>query len=163
LAYEFMEVSLGCSDAEEMAAFFERMFDGKVIFRGRMAGEPFARMVACGITFVFRQETGRGPSPPDPHYRDHLGLKVADMEAAIADLKARGAVFEVEPSMVKGMQQQQQDDGEPYFVATFVAEPLSLETLGASGYRHDVAIFRGPDGLAIELNEVHMPEGVDWF
>ena len=36
-----MEVFLACSDAEEMAMFFERMFDAKVIFKGRMAGEPF--------------------------------------------------------------------------------------------------------------------------
>ena len=53
--YDFMEVSLACSDAEAMAAFFVRMFDGQVIFKGSMAGEPFVRMVACGITFVFRK------------------------------------------------------------------------------------------------------------
>ena len=46
---------------------------------------------------------------------------------------------------------------------TFVAPPLTLETLHEGGYRHDVAILEGPDRLWIELNEVHMPPGVDWF
>ena len=46
---------------------------------------------------------------------------------------------------------------------TFVAPPLTLETLHEGGYRHDVAILEGPDRLWIELNEVHMPPGVDWI
>ena len=53
----FMEVSMAYSDCEEMAQFFERMFDAQVIFRGRMLGEPFVRTIANGITYVFRQQT----------------------------------------------------------------------------------------------------------
>ena len=161
--YRFVEVSLACSDAEEMAKFFERMFDAKVIFKGRMAGEPFVRIVACGITFVFRQQTGRGETPPDRHFRSHLGLKVQNLEAAIAELKSRGARFVVEPEMVAKLQHQEGSGGEPYLVTTYVAPPLSPETIQASGYRHDLAIFEGPDRLYLELNEVHQPEGVDWF
>ena len=163
MEYRFMEVSMACSNCEEMAAFFERMFDAKVIFKGRMAGEPFVRIVACGITFIFRQETGRATPPPDPHFRNHLGLKVSDLSGAIADLKSRGARFVVEPEMVAKMQQQKGQGGAPYLVTTFVAEPLSVDTIAESGYRHDLAIFEGPDGLYLELNEVHQPQGVDWF
>ncbi len=161
--YGFMEVSLACSNCEKMEEFFSRLFDAKTIFRGRMAGEPFVRMVGCGVTFVFRQETGRPETPPDRHFRNHLGLKVDDLDAAIAELKSRGANFVVEPAMVAKMQQQKGSSGDPYLVTTYVAEPLSLETIADSGYRHDIAILEGPDRLYIELNEVHMPEGVDWF
>jgi hypothetical protein len=84
--YSFMEVSLACSDCEEMARFFEQMFDGKVIFRGRMLGEPFVRIIANGITYVFRQQTDF-----------HLGVRVGSLEKAVAELKGRGANFVLDP------------------------------------------------------------------
>ena len=47
--------------------------------------------------------------------------------------------------------------------ATRFVGPLTLETLSESGYRNDVVILEGPDHLYVELNEVEMPEGLDWF
>ena len=63
------------------------MFDGQVIFKGRMAGEPFVRMVACGITFVFREDTDWPGDPVDPRFRNHLGLKVDDLGRAILNYR----------------------------------------------------------------------------
>ena len=162
--YDFMEVSLACSDAEAMAAFFVQMFDGQVIFKGSMAGEPFVRMVACGITFVFREDTDWPGDPVDPRFRNHLGLKVDDLGRAIDDLEGRGARFALKPEGVAVLQQKDDEGGAgKWMQTTFVAPPLTLETLHEQGYRHDVAILEGPDRLWIELNEVHMPPGIDWF
>ena len=163
MQYQFMEVSLACSDCEEMTAFFQRLFDGKVIFRGRMMGEPFVRIVACGITFIFRQQADWRDKGADQAFRNHLGLKVNDLERAIADLRSRGAEFVLDPAMVARLQKSRSPGGVAMLETTFVAEPLSLDRLSESGYRHDVAILEGPDHLYVELNEVHMPEGVDWF
>lgn len=161
--YRFMEVSLACSDCDEMTRFFERMFDARVIFRGRMMGEPFVRIVACGITFIFRQQTNWAARADDPAFRNHLGLKVADLAGAIAELRARGATFVLDPAMVGRLQKGRTEGGVPMLETTYVAPPLALERLAESGYRHDVAILEGPDRLYVELNEVHMPTGVDWF
>lgn len=161
--YQFMEVSLACSDCDEMAAFFERMFDARVIFRGRMMGEPFVRIVACGITFIFRQQADWSARSGDPAFRDHLGLKVTDLRAAIAHLRGRGATFVLDPDMVAKLQKGRTMSGTPMLETTYVAPPLELERLAESGYRHDVAILEGPDHLYVELNEVHMPPGVGWF
>jgi len=162
VSYDFMEVSFACSDVEVTTRFLERLFDAKVLFRGRMAGEPFVRLVACGITFVLRQQDPWPAAPPDHRFRSHLGLKVDDLATAIDDLKAKGAKFVLEPSQVTQLQQKEQG-GQRWLETTYVAPPLTLETLPDSGYRHDVAILEGPDHLWIELNEVHLPEGADWF
>ncbi len=52
--YPFIEVSMACSNLAEMETFWEQMFAGKVIFRGKMMGLPFSRMIAYGITLAFR-------------------------------------------------------------------------------------------------------------
>jgi len=161
--FEFMEVSLACSDCEAMAAFFERMFDARVIFRGRMMGEPFVRIVANGITYAFRQQTDFTPPPPDFRFRSHLGVRVSSLEKGVAELKARGAKFLLDPERVKQLQKTTDGSGTTLLETTWVAPPLTLETLPTSGYKNDVAILEGPDNLYIELNEVAMPEGIDWF
>jgi hypothetical protein len=161
--YSFMEVSLACSDCEEMARFFEQMFDGKVIFRGRMLGEPFVRIIANGITYVFRQQTDFAAPGLDFALRNHLAVRVSSLEKSVAELKERGANFVLDPDMVKEMQKKRTEGGTPMLEMTYVAEPLNLETLAGSGYKNDVAIFEGPDHLYIELNEVELPPGAEWF
>jgi hypothetical protein len=37
--YRFMEVSMACTSVQAMEDFWTRMFDGKVLFRGLMAGD----------------------------------------------------------------------------------------------------------------------------
>jgi len=159
--YRFMEVALGCSDVQAMEDFWVRMFDARVLFRGRMGGEPYARVLACGITLIFRRDPER-PLPPGPgeerRFNDHLGLRVADLEAAIEELTARGARFVVTPALVR------QWKGQGGFVeTTFIAPPLTRERIDAGEYRHDVAILAGPDNLWVELNEVHEPAELGWF
>lgn len=166
-AFPFMEVSLACSNVAEMEAFWVRMFDATVIFRGRMAGQPFSRIVACGITFVFRQDPDF-VAPPGPgkewEFRNHLGLRVADLASAIADLEARGAQFVLTPEKVRELQRlQKSEDARPYFETEFIAPPLDAERIKRGDYRIDVAIMVGPDNLWVELNQVTEPQDTNWF
>lgn len=164
--FRFMEVSLACSDVAEMEAFWVRMFDARVIFRGVMAGEPFSRLVMAGVTLVFRQETDR-PLPPGPgeefRYNNHLGLRVERLDTAIEALEAKGAQFVLKPASVKQWQQKADAASGKFLQTTYIAPPLTRERIDAGEYRHDVAIFVGPDNLWIELNEVREPADTQWF
>jgi catechol 2,3-dioxygenase-like lactoylglutathione lyase family enzyme len=164
--YPFIEVSLACSDAAKMERFWQDMFDGQTIFRGRMLGYPFVRMIACGITLVFREYPGFEP-PPGPgkefRFENHLGLRVPDLEQAIADLEARGAQFVLTPAKVREFQKMRKDDGQKYLETDYMAPPLTAERLAAGDFRIDVAILVGPDNLWVELNEIHEPDDTQWF
>jgi catechol 2,3-dioxygenase-like lactoylglutathione lyase family enzyme len=164
--YRFMEVSMACTNVQAMEDFWTGMFDGKVLFRGLMAGQPFSRMIACGVTLVFREDPAMAV-PPGPgqevQYRNHLGIRVDDLEAAIAELEAKGARFTMTPALVREWQKKQDPATGAYLQTTYIAPPLSRERITSGEYRHDVAIFPGPDNLWIELNEVHEPHDAQWF
>jgi catechol 2,3-dioxygenase-like lactoylglutathione lyase family enzyme len=164
--FRFMEVSMACTDVEAMERFWVQMFDGKVLFRGLMAGQPFSRMIACGVTLVFRQDPAMAV-PPGPgeesQYRNHLGLRVDDLDRAIGELEARGARFTLTPAMVRQFQQKRDAQTGAFLQTTYIAPPLTRERIAAGEYRHEVAIFPGPDNLWIELNEVREPEDAHWF
>jgi catechol 2,3-dioxygenase-like lactoylglutathione lyase family enzyme len=105
--------------------------------------------------------------PPGPgqevQYRNHLGIRVDDLEAAIADLEAKGARFTMTPALVREWQKKHDPGTGAYLQTTYIAPPLSRERITSGEYRHEVAIFPGPDNLWIELNEVHEPADAQWF
>lgn len=161
LTFRFMEVALACSDVQAMEDFWVRLFDARVLFRGLMGGQPYSRVLACGITLIFRQAPDfRAPPGPgeERSFNDHLGLRVPDLEAAIEALTVRGARFVVTPALVR------QWKGQGGFVeTTYIAPPLTRARIDAGEWRHDVAILAGPDNLWIELNELHEPADLGWF
>jgi hypothetical protein len=168
-SYRFMEVSMACSSIEEQEKFWIEMFGGQVLFRGKMAGHPFSRMIACGVTLVFREDP-EFPAKPGPgqefHFREHLGLRVDDLDKAIADLESRGAHFVLTPAIVRQMQQKKlegAESGRKWLETDFIAPPLTRERIDSGEYKHEVAIMVGPDNLWIELNEVKEPEDARWF
>lgn len=165
-SYPFIEVSKACSDVARMEAFWRDMFDAEVIFRGNMMGLPFSRLLACGITLVFREDPDFRP-PPGPGeefmFREHLGLRVRDLEAAIADLEAKGANFVLTPEKVRQFQQMKKDDGRKFLETTYVAPPLTPERIADGEFKIDVAILVGPDNLWIELNQIKEPADTGWF
>ena len=166
LPYRFMEVSMGCSDIKAQEAFWQRMFDGKVVFRGRMDGQPFSRMVVCGISLAFREDPDF-KAPPGPgqewSFRNHLGLRVDDLDKAVADLEARGAQFVLTPARVRELQKLSMDNGRKFLETEYIGPPLTAERIAAGEFRIDVAIMVGPDNLWVELNEIREPEDTDWF
>jgi hypothetical protein len=73
------------------------------------------------------------------------------------------ARFTMTPALVREWQKKQDPGGGAYLQTTYIAPPLSRERISSGEYRHDVAIFPGPDNLWIELNEVHEPADAQWF
>lgn len=164
--YPFIEVSLACSSIQAMEEFWGRLFGGQVIFRGRMMGLPYSRMLACGINLAFREDP-QLKIPPGPGqefaFRNHLGLRVHDLDRAIADLQAKGAHFVLTPALVRQLQQSRQDDGRKYLETDYIAAPLTADRIAAGEFRIDVAILVGPDNLWIELNQIQEPADTRWF
>lgn len=164
--YPFIEVSMACSSVAEMERFWTELFGGQVIFRGQMIGQPFVRMIVCGVTLVFREDPTFVP-PPGPgkefHYRNHLGLRVANLEQAIADLEAKGAQFVLTPARIRDMQKMKGEGGTAYLVTEYIAPPLTAERIAAGEFKIDIAIMVGPDNLWIELNQIAEPADTGWF
>ena len=164
--YPFIEVSMACSNLAEMETFWEQMFAGKVIFRGKMMGLPFSRMIACGITLAFREDPAY-KAPPGPGqefmFRNHLGLRVKDLKKAIQELEAKGANFVLTPQKVREFQKMQQDDGRKFLETDFIAAPLTAERIANGEFKIEVAIMAAPDNLWIELNQIEEPEDTQWF
>lgn len=162
-----MEIVLPCSDLGATEAFFAHMFDARTLVRGRDADAdaPFCLLAVGGVTLRFIQVAGFQP-PPGPGtertFLNHVGFRVDDLEAALAELSARGARFVVTPALVR--QWRASAGGGAGFVDThFIAPPLTRARIDAGEFTHEVAILAGPDNLWIELNEVHEPPDVRWF
>lgn len=165
--YRFMEVALATRDVQAQAEFWTRLFDAQVLFRGRMMGQPYLRIVACGITLIFRESPDLA-LPPGPgeevDFLQHLGLRVGDLAEAIADLEGRGAKFVLTPAtMGPFVKVWRERHGPTLFETDFIAPPLTRARLAAGELRHDVAILAGPDNLWIELNEIHEPPDLRWY
>ena len=155
------EVALPCSDPQVMEHFFVRMFDAHVLERG----PAHCALSVGGIVLRLRRAADfRAPPGPGAErgFLNHLGWRVDDLEAAIADLTARGAHFVVTPALVRQWRAAAGEAGG--FVDThFIAPPLTRARIDAGEFTHEVALLAGPDNLWIELNEVHEPPDVNWF
>lgn len=172
--YQFIEVSLACSNCDMMEKFWVDMFDAKVIFRGYMLGQPFTRLLVCGISLIFRQNPNfQAPLGPGKEFlfENHLGLRVHDLDASIAELEAKGAKFVLSPAIVRQLQKTSapQDEGSTqtearkYLETTYIAEPLTAQRIASGEFKHDVAILVGPDNLWIELNQIKEPSDTVWY
>ena len=162
-----MEVALATRDVQAQEEFWVRLFDARVLFRGRMMGQRYLRLLACGITLIFREQPAM-PLPPGPDeeidFLQHLGLRVDDLGAAMAELEARGARFVFTPANAASyFGRWQQRPGGASFETSYIALPLTRERIAAGEYKHDVAILVGPDHLWIELNQVREPADTGWY
>lgn len=100
----FDHIHLRSPDPEETARFYERMFGARVI-RSMQDGKPRVDLDLGGTQiFIAPVLPGSGTAgPPRSPYQglDHIGLRVSGIDAAVADLKAKGAVFTMEPVTVR--------------------------------------------------------------
>ena len=100
MKFEVDHVHLRSLDPEAAADFYVRMFGGTVT--GRLdRGETLRLTVELGSLrlFIDRVPPGtHGPLKPPALGLEHLGLIVMDLEAAAAELEAKGAVFTLRPT-----------------------------------------------------------------
>jgi catechol 2,3-dioxygenase-like lactoylglutathione lyase family enzyme len=92
-------VHLRSPDPERAAGFYVEMLGGRVV--GRMWNGAALRVVVDlgGLQLFIEEVPPETACPPAPPFLglEHIGLKVQDMDAAVADLRRRGAEFAVEP------------------------------------------------------------------
>jgi catechol 2,3-dioxygenase-like lactoylglutathione lyase family enzyme len=96
-------VHLRSPDPETTAQFYERMFGAEVL-RSVQQGKPRVDLDLCGLKVFIAQAVGDGigAAPTSPYLGlDHIGLTVAGIDAAVAELKAKGAEFTMEPTTIR--------------------------------------------------------------
>jgi lactoylglutathione lyase len=103
--FTYDHVHLRSPNAEETACWYERMFGAEVIRSIQSDGRPRIDLNLGGVAVFIAQvpaEQAIAP-PPEPPYLglEHLGLRVRGIDAAVAELKEKGAEFTVEPKTIR--------------------------------------------------------------
>jgi lactoylglutathione lyase len=97
-------IHLRSPNPEATAAFYERMFGAEVI-RTMQQGKPRIDLKVGGANvFILPVVPGdkTNPPPTSPYQGlDHFGLSVTGIDAVVADLKAKGAEFTMEPNSIR--------------------------------------------------------------
>ena len=97
-------IHLRSPNPEATAAFYERMFGAEVI-RTMQQGKPRIDLKVGGANvFILPVVPGdkTNPPPTSPYQGlDHFGLAVTGIDAVVADLKAKGAEFTMEPNNIR--------------------------------------------------------------
>ena len=102
--FTYDHIHLRSPNPEATAAFYERMFDAEVI-RTMQQGKPRIDLKVGGANvFILPVVPGdrTAPSPKSPYQGlDHFGLSVTGIDAIVAELKAKGAEFTMEPTDIR--------------------------------------------------------------
>jgi lactoylglutathione lyase len=102
--FTFDHIHFLSRDPEATAAYYERMFGAEVL-RSSQQGKPRVDL-KLGSVMVFILDVSAdkkvGPAPAHTHLGlDHIGLEVKAIDAVCAELKAKGAVFSMEPTTIR--------------------------------------------------------------
>ena len=102
--FTYDHIHLRSPDPEATAAFYARMFDAEVI-RSMQQGKPRIDLKVGGANvFILPVVPGdkTAPAPKSPYQGlDHFGLSVTGIDAIVAELKAKGAEFTMEPTNIR--------------------------------------------------------------
>ena len=93
--YTYDHIHLRTKNPEEMAAYFERIFDARVIHSVQSDGFVRTDLDIDGLMVFIAPvpaEEDMESSPRDPHLGlDHFGFRVENLEETVAELKQRGS------------------------------------------------------------------------
>jgi catechol 2,3-dioxygenase-like lactoylglutathione lyase family enzyme len=101
--FTFDHIHLRSPDPEATAVFYERMFGAEVL-RSTQQGEPRVDIKLGGqIIFIAPIKDDNVAPPPSMPYRglEHIGLAVTGIDQVVAELKAKGAEFTMEPTSIR--------------------------------------------------------------
>ena len=103
--YTYDHIHLRTRNPEATIQYYERMFDAKRVEYVQSNGKPRVDLDLNGLTIFIAEVPADAtiPTAPSEPYigLDHLGLRVADLDAATAELKRRGAAFIREPTTIR--------------------------------------------------------------
>ena len=102
--FRFEHIHLRSADPEKTAAWYEKMLGARVI-RSQPDGAPRVDLKLGGIdVFIFHCKPGDGTkaAPQTPYFGlDHFGLQIDNLDATMAELKAKGCEFTRGPITVR--------------------------------------------------------------
>ena len=102
--FTYDHIHLRSPNPEATAAFYERMFGAEVI-RTLQQGKPRIDLKIGGANVFIAEvlpDAKVNPPPQTPYQGlDHFGLSVKEIDAVVAELKAKGAQFTMEPTTIR--------------------------------------------------------------
>jgi catechol 2,3-dioxygenase-like lactoylglutathione lyase family enzyme len=100
--FTYDHIHLRSPNPEATAQFYERMFGAEVL-RTMQQGKPRIDLKLGGANIFIAPTTPEVNPPPSTPYQglDHFGLSVSNIDAVVAELKAKGAEFTREPTTIR--------------------------------------------------------------
>ena len=97
--YTYDHIHLLSPEPLETARYFNEMFGARIVESVQSDGNPRVDLDLNGLEiFIARCAEDTTPSADHPHQGlDHFGLRVENLDAAAAELKAKGAEFTSDP------------------------------------------------------------------
>src|ERR1700730_3532645 len=93
--FTYDHIHLRSPDPEATAKYYETMFGAEVL-RTMQQGKPRIDLM------LGAPDIGVNPPPATPYQGlDHFGLSVSGIDEIVAELKAKGAVFTMEPTTIR--------------------------------------------------------------
>ena len=103
--YSYDHIHLRTRDPRGTAEWYQRMFGARIIESVQSDGQPRIDLDINGLTVFIANvpaDADMPASPADPHLGlDHFGLRVDNLEEAVAELKRQGATFTTEPRTIR--------------------------------------------------------------
>ena len=102
--FTYDHIHLRSPNPEATAKYYETMFGAEVL-RTMQQGKPRIDL-KLGAANIFiapvAPDSGVNPPPATPYQGlDHFGLSVSGIDEIVAELKAKGAVFAMEPTTIR--------------------------------------------------------------
>jgi lactoylglutathione lyase len=104
-AFTYDHIHLRSPDAEATARWYHDMFGAEILRSIQSDGRPRIDLNLGGVAvFIAQVPAGNAIAPPpEPPCLglEHLGLRVEGIDQVVAELKAKGAEFTVEPKTIR--------------------------------------------------------------
>jgi lactoylglutathione lyase len=103
--FHYDHVHLRSPDPEATARYYERMFSAEIVRSTQSDGRERVDMKLGGVMMFIAKVEDDAPLSEKPAGSyvglDHLGLRVNKIDEVVAELKAKGAEFTVEPKTIR--------------------------------------------------------------
>ena len=103
--YRYDHMHVRSRDVRKTAEWYRDMFGAEIVESIQSDGKPRTDLDLNGLTIFIAAvppEATTPPAPGEPYVGlDHFGLRVDDMDEAVAELKRRGAAFTLEPRTIR--------------------------------------------------------------
>lgn len=117
--YTYDHIHIRSQDPMATAQWYEKMFGAKIIESTQPDGSPRVDLDINGLTVFIMRVATDAPAPGADTVvslgLDHFGLRVENMDAAVAELTEKGAEFTMEPRKLR-----------PGLIITYIVAPENV-------------------------------------